>query len=66
VLGFTQILSHESTVTAEHLIIVLGGVMLLVVLTFTTVLQNVGQRWPKSYWVGLVVAMVLIIGGVLY
>lgn len=66
VLGSTQILSHESTVTAEHLIIVLGGVMLLVVLTFTTVLQNVGQRWPKSYWMGLVVAVVLIIGGFLY
>lgn len=66
VVGSTQILSHESSSVAEHLIIVLGGVMLLVLLTFTSVLRSGSNPWPKAYWIGAMVALVLIVGGLLY
>jgi hypothetical protein len=66
VVGSTQILSHESSVVAEHLIIVLGGVMLLVLLTFTSVLRSGSERWSKAHWLGALVALTLIIGGLFY
>jgi tetratricopeptide (TPR) repeat protein len=66
VVGSTQILSHEPLRAAEHLIIVLGGVMLLVVLAFTMVLRPASERWAKTYWVGIAISLVLIVGGLLH
>ncbi|PSR33644.1 MAG: hypothetical protein C7B46_08520 [Sulfobacillus benefaciens] len=66
VVGSTQILSHEPLAVAEHLIMTLGGVMLMVLVGFTMVMRPAGQSWPKSYWAGLAVGVMLTLGGLVH